>query len=146
MDPEGREYPSGPIPAVGAFVLRGDAILMVKRGRPPNAHRWSVPGGAVEEGETVETAAVREVREECGVLVRPGKVFNVSDLIERDDRGRVRFHYVLIDLACEYVSGRVVPGSDAENAAWLPLRGLHEYDIAETAMAAILPLLARRRP
>ena len=118
---------------------------MVKRAQHPHAGRWSVPGGAVEEGETVEEAVVRETREECGVEVRPLEVFQVFDLIERDERGRVRFHYVLIDVACVYESGQVAPGSDADNAAWIRLRELHEYGVSETALAAIQTLLAHRR-
>lgn len=132
------------VPAVGAFVLREDSVLLVRRARPPNAHRWSVPGGMVKMGETVEAAVVREVREECGVAVRPGGVFQVSDFVERDDRGRIRFHYVLIDVLCDFISGAVRPATDAENAAWLPIRGLHEYDVTETTLAAIRSVLSRR--
>jgi len=141
-----REYPRSPVPAVGAFVLRGDAILLVKRARPPAAGRWSVPGGAVEPGETIEAATVREVHEECGILVRAMGVFNVADLIERDDAGRIRFHYVLIDIECEYISGVPVPGSDASTTAWVPTRALHEHDLSETTIAAVRLLLGRRRP
>ncbi len=144
--PDAREYPDSPLPAVGAVVRREDRILMVKRGQPPHAGLWSVPGGAVEEGETVEEAAVREAHEECSVEVGPIQVIHMSDLIERDDRGLVRFHYVLIDVECRYVSGEVVPGSDADNAAWIPLRELHEYDVSETTLTAIETLLGRRRP
>ncbi len=127
-------------------MLRADAILLVKRARSPAAGRWSVPGGVVERGETVDAAAVREVREECGILVRTVEVFNVADLIEHDDAGRIRFHYVLIDFECEYVSGSPVPGSDASNAAWVPIRAVPEYDLSATTLAAVRLLLGRHRP
>lgn len=92
------------MPAVGAIVFRDDAVLLVKRGNDPNQGRWSVPGGALETGETVEAATVRETLEETRVEVRPVRVFDVRDFIEFEG-ARVRGHYPLIDLLCEYVLG-----------------------------------------
>lgn len=130
------EYPTHPVPAVGAIVFRGAEILLVKRGSEPNKGRWSIPGGALETGETVEEAAARETLEETGVRVRAIAVFDVGDFIERDGT-RVRWHYVLIDVLCSYVSGEPFPGSDAQNARFLPLAELGEYDVVPAALAAI---------
>lgn len=135
--PRPNEYPSTPVPAVGAVVFRGSDVLLVKRGSEPNRGRWSVPGGALEAGETVEAAAVREVREETGLEVRAIRVADVRDLIERDADGRVRWHYVLIDVLCDYVRGEPRPSSDAENARFVPLRELSDYDVTPTALEAI---------
>jgi len=135
--PRPNEYPSTPVPAVGAIVFRRSDILLVKRGSEPNRGRWSVPGGALEAGETVEAAAVREVREETGLEVRAMRVADVRDLIELDAEGRVRWHYVLIDVLCDYVRGEPRPSSDAENARFVPLRELSDYDVTPTALEAI---------
>lgn len=138
-------FPDHPVPAVGAIVFREAAVLLVKRGQEPNRGRWSVPGGSLEVGETVEAAAVREVREETGVVARPLRPVYVMDFVDRDPADRVRWHYVLIDVLCEYVSGEPVAASDAENARFVPLRELAEYDIAPTAIEA-LERAARMRP
>lgn len=126
------EFPDRPVPAVGAIVFRDGGILLVKRGAEPNQGRWSLPGGVVERGETVEAAIVRETWEETRVRVRPLDVFHVADFIQRD-RGRIRWHYVLIDLLCEYVDGEPMPGTDAANARFIPLPELAEHDVVETA-------------
>jgi len=135
--PRPNEYPSTPVPAVGAIVFRRSDILLVKRGSEPNRGRWSVPGGALEAGETVEAAAVREVLEETGLEVRAIRVADVRDLIELDADGRVRWHYVLIDVLCDYVRGEPRPSSDAENARFVPLRELSDYDVTPTALEAV---------
>ena len=135
--PRPNEYPSTPVPAVGAIVFRSSDILLVKRGSEPNRGRWSVPGGALEAGETVEAAAVREVLEETGLEVRAMRVADVRDLIELGADGRVRWHYVLIDVLCDYVRGEPRPSSDAENARFVPLRELSDYDVTPTALEAI---------
>ena len=135
--PRPNEYPSTPVPAVGAVVFRRSDVLLVKRASEPNRGRWSVPGGALEAGETVEAAAVREVLEETGLEVRAMRVADVRDLIELDAEGRVRWHYVLIDVLCDYVRGEPRPSSDAENARFVPLRELSDYDVTPTALEAI---------
>ncbi|HYS72696.1 MAG TPA: NUDIX hydrolase [Thermoplasmata archaeon] len=134
--PASTEFPKEPVPAVGALVFRGEEVLLVKRGTEPNKGLWSIPGGVLEVGETVEEAAVRETREETNVLVRPRNVFGVSDYIERD-RSAVRWHYVLIDVLCDYVSGEPFPATDAENARFIPLRELGEYDLAPVALEVV---------
>lgn len=143
--PSRNEYPSTPVPAVGAIVFRRSDVLLVKRGSEPNRGRWSVPGGALEAGETVEAAAVREVREETDLEVRAVRVADVRDLIERDADGRVRWHYVLIDVLCDYVRGEPRPSSDAENARFVPLRELGDYDVTPSAVETI-ERVARMRP
>ena len=137
------EFPQRPVPAVGALVFRDGAVLLVKRGAEPNQDRWSLPGGALETGETVEAAVVREIREETGVDVRPLRVLDVRDFIERKD-SRVRWHYVLIDVLCEYVRGDPFPATDAENARLIPLRELGEYDVASTALEVLQAASAAR--
>lgn len=139
-------YPERPVPAAAGVVLRGEAVLLVKRGGPPNEGRWSVPGGSVEEGETVAEACAREVLEETGVRVRPVRVLVVTDLIERDDAGRVRFHYSVADILCEYLGGEPIAGTDAADARWVPVRELHGVDVTGAALRAIASALRERGP
>ena len=115
----GVEYPDAPRVAVGALVLHEGRLLVVERGNPPAEGVWALPGGSVELGETMAEACEREVLEETGVVVRAGKVVHSFDAIVREDDGRVRFHYVIVDLECEYVSGDVVAGCDARSARFV---------------------------
>jgi len=137
------EFPKRPVPAVGAIVFRDGAVLLVKRGAEPNRGRWSLPGGSLEIGETVEAGAVRETREETGVDVQPLRVLDVRNFIERKD-GEVRWHYVLIDVLCEYVRGDPFPATDAENARLIPLRELGEYDVVPAALEVLQVTSTRR--
>ncbi|TLZ88652.1 MAG: NUDIX domain-containing protein [Methanobacteriota archaeon] len=137
------EFPKRPVPAVGAIVFRDGAVLLVKRGAEPNRGRWSLPGGSLEIGETVEAGAVRETREETGVDVQPLRVLDVRNFIERKD-GEVRWHYVLIDVLCEYLRGDPFPATDAENARLIPLRELGEYDVVPTALEVLQVTSTRR--
>ena len=120
--PSGRipaRYPDAPRVAVGAVVFRRGRVLLVKRGRPPAEGDWAIPGGGVDLGETLQAAAEREVLEETGVAVRAGEPVFTFDAVDRDDAGRVRFHYVIVDLAAEYVAGEPRPGDDAADARWV---------------------------
>ena len=127
------EFPKRPVPAVGAVVFRDGTVLLVKRGVEPNKGLWGFPGGALEIGETVEAGAVRETWEETRVDMRPLRVLDVRDFIQFEGQ-QVRWHYVLIDVLCEYVRGDPFPATDAENARFIPLRELGEYDVAPTVL------------
>jgi 8-oxo-dGTP diphosphatase len=128
-----REYPEAPIVAVGVVVKRGCEVLLVQRLNEPSRGRWSLPGGAVELGETLREAARREVQEECGLQVEPSQVLAVVDNIVRDGAGRIRFHYVLIDLLAEYVGGKLAAASDIGDARWVREEELRELDVTEKA-------------
>jgi len=112
----GVSYPDRPRVAVGAVVLHQGRVLVVERGQPPAEGVWALPGGSVELGETMAEAAEREVLEETGLVVRAGPVVHAFDAVVRDEDGRVRFHYVVVDLVCDYVRGNVVAGGDATRA------------------------------
>src|SRR5579862_8379268 len=133
-----REYPARPIVCVGALILDGDRVLLVRRGREPLKGEWSIPGGAVEVGETLEAAIVREVREETGLVVEIAGVTAVLDRIREDRDGRARYHYVLIDFVCRPIGGQAACASDAEALAWVPVRDLSQYRVADATVRVIL--------
>ncbi len=140
------EFPDEPVPAVSALVIRDGSVLLVKRRDEPSRGLWSPPGGSLELGETIGAAAAREAYEETGVVVRPLRVADVRDVILRDEMGRVRWHYVLFGVLCEFVSGEPSPASDAENARFLPLKEIGEYELTPTARQALERALSARSP
>jgi 8-oxo-dGTP diphosphatase len=112
-------YPAAPRPAVGAVVFKDHAVLLVQRGKPPALGMWAIPGGSVRLGETLQAAAEREILEETGIVIRAGEPVFVFDVIQQDDAGGVKYHYVIVDLAAEYVAGDLRPGDDAADARWV---------------------------
>lgn len=106
-----------PVPAVGVVCLRGDKVLLIRRGTPPSVGEWSLPGGRIEPGERVVEAALRELREETGVEARLTGLIDVVDGLFPE----VGRHLVLIDYAAEWLSGEPVAGDDAADAAFHPL-------------------------
>lgn len=122
-------YPDAPRPAVGAVVFKNNEVLLVKRGKPPAEGSWAIPGGSVRLGESLQAAAEREIREETGVIIQAGEPIFVFDTIERDDAGQVRFHYIVIDLIAEYISGEPVPGDDAADARWISAADMDTLEV-----------------
>ncbi len=140
------EFPDRPVPAVSALVFRDGAVLLVKRRDEPNRGLWSPPGGSLELGETVEAAAAREALEETGVTARPVRVVGVRDVIVADASGQIEWHYALFAVLCQYVSGEPYPASDAENAHFILLKDLGEYDLTPTAREALERASRMRSP
>jgi 8-oxo-dGTP diphosphatase len=132
-----REFPERPIVGVGAIVLDGDRILLVRRANEPLKGEWSVPGGAVEVGETLAAAVAREVREETGIDVDVGPIVDVLDRISLDADGRTRFHYVLVDFVCRPTGGTPASGSDADAVAWARVSEMREYGVADGTVRVI---------
>lgn len=114
-----RLYPNVPRPAVGAVVFKDGAVLLVKRGHAPARGTWAIPGGSVHLGETLQEAAEREILEETGVVIRAGKPVYVFDVIRKDPQGGVKYHYVIVDVEADYVSGEPWAGDDAVDARWV---------------------------
>lgn len=128
-----REYPDAPRVGVGAVILDGDRVLLVKRGQPPSQGKWSVPGGLVHLGERIEDAVRREVLEECGVRVRLLGLCGVIDRVRLapDGPSRVHFHYVIIDYVAAIEAGVPRAGSDAAEVRWVPVAELTAYDTTD---------------
>ena len=102
-------------------MVRNGEILLTLRGKEPSRGLWGIPGGVVEAGETLAEAVRREVLEETGLVVEPRELITVFNSIIRDEAGAVRFHYVLFEYLCRYVSGVVEAGDDAPEARWVAL-------------------------
>jgi 8-oxo-dGTP diphosphatase len=137
MSDDPRRHPARPIVGVGAVVFDADCVLLVKRGREPLKGEWSLPGGAVEVGESLETAVAREVLEETGLQVEVGPVIEVLDRIHHAADGRVEYHFVIIDYLCQVREGLVKSGTDAADARWVPLVELPSYRVSAKAQSVI---------
>lgn len=140
-----RLYPERPVVGVGAVVWRGEQVLLVRRGRPPKAGQWSLPGGGQHVGETLAEAVEREVREETGLALRDLHLLTTVDLIDRDPDGRVRYHYTLVDFTAEAAPGEAVAGDDADAVAWFGREALAALGLwTETLRVIELAAAARR--
>ena len=124
------DYPSLPQVAVGAVVFHDNRVLLVRRGKAPADGQWAIPGGRVELGESLAQAAEREIQEETGLLVAAGDPIYVFDIIDRDAAGRIRFHYVIVDLAARYLGGSLRHGDDAREARWVAAHELPDLEVS----------------
>ena len=133
-----RAYPDRPFVGVGAVIV-DDAgrVLLVKRRFEPMAGQWSLPGGAVDVGETLQACVVREMLEETGLEVEVGPVIEVFDRIMHDVDGRVQYHYVLVDYVCRPIGGTLTAASDVADVAWVEASALAEFCLTDKAMAVI---------
>jgi ADP-ribose pyrophosphatase YjhB (NUDIX family) len=122
---------------VGAVVIEGGKVLLVRRGQPPLEGRWTLPGGMVELGEKLEDALKREVLEETGWTVRVRKQLALFDFIEKDEDARIRYHYVLADFFCERIEGTLVAGSDVTDARLVSPDDLADYELTAKALEVI---------
>ena len=132
-----REFPDHPLVGVGGVVIHRGRVLLIRRGGEPLKGEWSIPGGLVELGEELAEGARRELKEETGLDVEPLEVLEVFDRIFRE-RGRVRYHFVIVDFACRFKRGRVRPGSDVLEARWVRRKDLPIYQLTEKATSVVL--------
>jgi 8-oxo-dGTP diphosphatase len=140
-----RAYPDRPFVGVGAVILQGEQVVLIKRRFEPLAGQWSLPGGAVDVGETLAECVGREMLEETGLVVEVGPVIEIFDSIVRDDDGRVRFHYVLVDYLCRPIGGALTAGSDVADAVFVHPSELARFAPADPATAVIRRALALSR-
>ncbi|HEY3974432.1 MAG TPA: NUDIX hydrolase [Candidatus Sulfotelmatobacter sp.] len=132
-----REFPEIPLVGVGAIIIENSRVLLVKRAHPPLQAQWSIPGGVLEVGEFVRDAAIREAREETGLVVEPGELLGVYDRILRHTDERVQYHYVLIDFLCHRVGGELQAADDATEVRWFAREELPPLNLAEDTQDVI---------
>jgi len=141
-----RAYGSHPVAAVGAVVVRDGAVLLVRRGHAPLLGAWTLPGGAIALGETGVEALRRELKEECNIEVAIERVLDVVDLIESDEAGGVRFHYVIVEFLARYLGGELRAASDAIAARFAPPEALRALGLSEEALRVVRLGLEAQRP
>ena len=133
-----REYPAHPVVGVGAVVVRDGRALIIKRAHEPRKGEWSLPGGLLELGESLQDAARREIKEETGLDVVVGPIIETFDRVHRDDAGRIRYHFVIVDFVCWSDDGEAVAGSDAEAWRGSAADEIDDYGVNAHAKAVIL--------
>jgi len=122
---------------VGAIIIEDQRVVLVKRAHPPLEAQWSIPGGVLEVGELLRDAAVREAREETGLVVEARELLGVYDRVLRNLEQRVQYHYVLIDFLCRRVSGDLQAADDAAAVRWFTREDLPDMNLAEDTVEVI---------
>jgi ADP-ribose pyrophosphatase YjhB (NUDIX family) len=147
-----REYPERPVVGIGGVIIDQDRTLLIRRGSEPLRGEWSIPGGTLELGETLEEGVARELLEETGIKVRVIDLIEVFDRIYADDgtiaaqtEKKPRFHYVIVDYLCERISGEPHAGSDVTNVAFAREEELGKYQLTETATRILKKAFAMDR-
>jgi 8-oxo-dGTP diphosphatase len=124
-----RLYPDQPIVGIGAVIVHEGKIVLEKRGNEPSKGKWSIPGGLVELGESLEHAVIREVKEETCLDVENPSLIDVVDNVDLDEKSKVKYHYVIIDYLVHVKNGTVQAASDAAELRWVPFDEVEKYDL-----------------
>ena len=132
-----REYPERPLVGVGGVVIRDERALLIRRGSAPLEGEWSIPGGMLEIGETILEGVQRELLEETAIEVKVLDLIEVFERLTRDEAGRLKYHFVILDYLCEAVRGEARAGSDVTDVAWSRESDLSEYSLTPTATRVI---------
>ena len=149
-----REYPDRPVVGVGGVVIDAGRALLIRRGSAPLQGEWSIPGGALEIGETLEQGVVRELAEETGLEVR---MLDLIEVFERifpapakadgtpGDPLHPQYHFVILDYLCEVRGGALKAGSDALEFAWAREDELAKFDLTVAATRVVRKAFAMTR-
>ena len=127
-----RLYPKQPLVGIGAVIVCSNKILLEKRGNQPGKGKWSIPGGMVELGEETKQTVIREVREETNLTVDNPELMDVVDNVEKDEKGRIRYHFVIIDYHVKLKSGTLRASSDAAELRWVRMEDVEKYPLTRT--------------
>ena len=142
-----RTYPQRPFLAVSAAIFRNGKVLVVRRARKPALNLYTLPGGAVEAGETLVEAAIREVREETSLSIEPVALAGHREVIARDDAGKVERHFVILCFASRWLAGEPVLSDELDDSRWVDPSELGNYrttdGLAEIVTTAATLLAAR---
>ena len=130
-------YPRTPRVGVGAITVKDGKVLLVKRAIEPSKGLWAIPGGTLKLGETLQECAAREILEETGIRIKVGACVYVFDFLERDDERKIKFHFVVVDFAADYISGEPKGADDALDARWLSGEELNKLSVAKNTLRAL---------
>ena len=140
-----REYPDRPVIGVGGVIIDQDRTVLIRRGTEPLLGEWSIPGGTIEIGETLEEAVRRELREETGLEVCVLDLIELFDRIYPDAGKKPRFHYVIADYLCALVGGEPRAGSDVTDLAFAREEELAKFKLTEKATSVLHKAFAMSR-
>jgi ADP-ribose pyrophosphatase len=135
--PSKREYPDSPKVGVGAIVIKEHKVLLVRRGVAPSKGLWTIPGGALELGETLQKGTEREILEETNIIIKAKQPVYTFDYLEKDTSGRFRFHYVIVDLLADYIRGEANAADDALEARWVSAERLKNLSLSQNTLLAL---------
>ncbi|HLN88975.1 MAG TPA: NUDIX hydrolase [Candidatus Binatia bacterium] len=124
-----RLYPDQPVVGIGVVIIADSKIVLIKRGNEPSRGKWTIPGGLVELGETVENAVIREAKEETGLAVENPVLIDVVGNVDLDEHGKIKYHYVIIDYLVHVKGGEIGAASDAAELRWIPFDEVEKYDL-----------------
>ena len=124
-----RLYPDQPVVGIGAVIINQGKIALIKRGNEPSKGKWTIPGGLVELGESLEAAVIRETKEEVCLDVENPCLIGVVDNVDLDEQGKVKYHYVIIDYLVHVKSGTIKAASDAAELRWVPFDEVEDYNL-----------------
>lgn len=124
-----RLYPDQPVVGIGAVIIRNGEIALIKRGNEPSKGKWTIPGGLVELGEILETAVIRETKEETLLDIENPQLIDVVDNVDLDEHGKVKYHYIIIDYLVHVKAGNIQAASDAEELRWVPFDEVENYNL-----------------
>ncbi len=124
-----RLYPDQPVAGVGAVIVHEGKIVLVKRGNEPSRGKWTIPGGLVELAESPEQSVIREAKEETDLDVENPSLIDVVSNVDLDEKGRVKYHYIIIDYLVHVKGGIIKAGSDAVDLRWVPFDEVENYDL-----------------
>ncbi len=136
-EPNSNAYPARPIIGVGAIVQKDGKVLLVKRGVEPSLGLWAIPGGTLKLGESLRECAERELLEETGITAKAEECIYVFDFVERDEQKKIKYHFVVVDFAAEYILGEPQGADDALEARWFSQRELNDIPVSKNTLAAL---------
>lgn len=124
-----RLYPDQPVVGIGAVIIHQGKIALIKRGNEPSKGKWTIPGGLVELGESLEAAVIRETKEEVCLDVENPCLIGVVDNVDFDEQGKVKYHYVIIDYLVHVKAGTIKAASDAAEIRWVLFDEVEDYNL-----------------
>lgn len=124
-----RLYPDQPVVGVGAVIIKEGKIALIKRGNEPAKDKWTIPGGLVELAESPKMAVIRETKEETTLDVKSPILVDVVSNVDLDEKGKVKYHYIIINYFVQVQAGSAVASSDAMELRWVPFAEVENYDL-----------------